>query len=220
MDFINRIDEFTLIRTIPIPSIKDMLDKSLMRVSRYIKDEIIHLEGAACNNLEVIISGKTVVERITESGDLLTIAEFISDDILGGNLIFSKVPNYPMTVTAKTQTTILEIHKDVLLDLCFNNKPFLKVFLQLTSDHTLLLGDKIKHYVNRTIKESISAYLKNEYKLQKSFKIILSTNKRVLAERIGVPRTSLSRELKKMKDDGLLDFDRKSITILQPSITK
>ena len=38
--------------------------------------------------------------------------------------------------------------------------------------------------------------------------------KKVLADKIGVQRTSLSRELSKMKNDGLIDFDSESITIL------
>jgi CRP-like cAMP-binding protein len=34
----------------------------------------------------------------------------------------------------------------------------------------------------------------------------------------GVSRTSLSRELKKMKDENLIDFDEKSITIIEQKI--
>ena len=37
----------------------------------------------------------------------------------------------------------------------------------------------------------------------------------LLAEKIGVQRTSLSRELAKMREDGLVVFDEKSITLLK-----
>jgi len=37
--------------------------------------------------------------------------------------------------------------------------------------------------------------------------------KKELAERLGIQRTSLSRELNKMKKDGLIDYDAHSITI-------
>ncbi|HPE16011.1 MAG TPA: helix-turn-helix domain-containing protein, partial [Oscillospiraceae bacterium] len=41
-----------------------------------------------------------------------------------------------------------------------------------------------------------------------------SMTKKALAERIGVQRTSLSRELAKMRDDGLIKFDIDSIELL------
>ena len=43
----------------------------------------------------------------------------------------------------------------------------------------------------------------------------LNTTKKALAEKFGVQRTSLSRELAKMKKDGLIDYDVKTITLLK-----
>jgi CRP-like cAMP-binding protein len=57
--------------------------------------------------------------------------------------------------------------------------------------------------------------LERECKIQNSNRIQLGITKKALAERIGVQRTSLSRELAKMKADGLIDFDDKTITLLK-----
>lgn len=155
-----------------------------------------------------------VIERIDESGNLMTIAEFLGGDVLGGNLMFSKNPYYPMTVTAKEATLILEINKDRLFRLFSDNHEFLSSYLEYVSDHTVILGDRIKHYVNRTIRESIISYLNFESKKQNSSIIKLSMTKKALAERIGVQRTSLSRELAKMREDGLIEFNSVSISLL------
>jgi len=161
-----------------------------------------------------ILLKKVVIERIDESGNLMTIAEFFSGDVLGGNLIFSKNPHYPMTVTAKLPTVILEINKNCLFQLFSDNHEFLKSYLEYASDNTVILGDRIKHYVNRTIRESIISYLDYEFKKQNSNIIKLNITKKALAERIGVQRTSLSRELAKMREDGLIKFDSVSIELL------
>lgn len=89
----------------------------------------------------------------------------------------------------------------------------MRTYLEFTSDRVFILGDKIKHYVNKTIRERILNYIKFEREKQHSNKVMLSITKKALAERLGVQRTSLSRELAKMKEDGLIDFDRDSITI-------
>ncbi len=180
---------------------------------KYNKNSIIHFEGEPCIKAELIISGEVVIERIDESGNLLTVGEFITGDLIGGNLIFSKNPVYPLTVTAKKDCLILQIKKDILFNLFLQNPDFLRLYLRYISDHTFLLGDKIKHYVNKTIRESIMNFLDYESKMQNSKTINLNMTKKSLAEKIGVQRTSLSRELSKMRGLNLIDYDSNSITI-------
>jgi CRP/FNR family transcriptional regulator, dissimilatory nitrate respiration regulator len=154
------------------------------------------------------------VERIDESGDFLVVAEFYSDDILGGNLLFSKKPYYPMTITTQLPSIILEIPKDLLFNLFCENPLFLRTYLGSVSDHASILSDKIKHYINKSIRESLVSYLRFEQKRQNTNKIALNISKKMLADKIGVQRTSLSRELKKMQNDGLILFDANHITII------
>jgi CRP-like cAMP-binding protein len=184
------------------------------RISTYGKNNIIHFSGEACLKLEIILSGHVSVERIDESGDLMTIAEFYGDEILGGNLLFSKSPYYPMTITAKQPTVILAIDKERILTLFLDNPIFLRSYLEFVADHTAILGDRIKHYVNRTIRECVTTYLEYERQKQNSNIIRLPITKKAWAERIGVSRTSLSRELAKMKKDGLIRYDSKFIELL------
>ncbi|HBK67077.1 MAG TPA: Crp/Fnr family transcriptional regulator [Firmicutes bacterium] len=191
------------------------LSDGSFKISTYGKNKIIHFTGERCAKLEIILAGKVVVERIDQSGNLMTLAEFISDELLGGNLLFSKNPYYPMTITAKQPTVILEIKQERLFKLFTDHHDFLKSYLEFVSDHATLLGDRIKHYVNRTIRESIMSFLEYESKAQNSNHIILTMTKKALAEKIGVQRTSLSRELAKMKKDGLIIYDAKTITLLK-----
>ena len=210
--------QIDLVKSFDANQLESLLQAKGNKVNSYEKNNIVHFVGDICENLEIILSGEVVVERIDESGKLMTIAEFFDGDILGGNLLFSKNPYYPMTVTSKDATLILEINKDRLFSLFSDNHEFLKSYLAYVSDHTVILGDRIKHYVNRTIRESLISYLDYECKKQNSNIIKLSMTKKALAERIGVQRTSLSRELAKMREDGLIEFTPVSISLLHKSI--
>lgn len=211
MELMGQID---LMKSITPQEIESYLIEGSCKITQYKKNNIVHFVGEVCSKLEIILSGKVVIERIDESGNLMTIAEFLGGDVLGGNLMFSKNPYYPMTVTAKEATLILEVNKDRLFRLFSDNHEFLSSYLEYVSDHTVILGDRIKHYVNRTIRESIISYLNFESKKQNSSIIKLSMTKKALAERIGVQRTSLSRELAKMREDGLIEFNSVSISLL------
>ena len=212
--YLGAMKQVNLIKSIKPEEIKLFLNEGSFKTTEYGKNNIVHFVGEVCSKLEIILSGKVVIERIDESGNLMKIAEFFNGDVLGGNLMFSKNPHYPMTVTTKQPTVILEINKTRLFQLLSDNHDFLRSYLEYVSDHTVILGDRIKHYVNRTIRESIMSYLDYELKKQNGNTIKLSITKKALAEKIGVQRTSLSRELAKMRDDGLIKFDIDSIELL------
>ncbi len=211
--YIELMRQVDLIRSIDPQDIDSYLSEGSCKTAEYRKNNIVHFVGEVCSNLEIILSGKVVIERIDESGNLMTIAEFFGGDVIGGNLMFSKNPYYPMTVTAREVTLILEINKARLFSLFSDNHEFLKSYLEFVSDHTVILGDRIKHYVNRTIRESLISFLNYESKKQNSNTIKLCMTKKALAERLGVQRTSLSRELAKMREDGLIEFSPVSIIL-------
>lgn len=216
--YIELIKKVELLESISLEDVNSYITDGSFRINKYEKNNIIHFVGDPCSKLEIILMGKVVIERIDEAGNLMTITEFFGGDILGGNLLFSKNPNFPMTVTAKEASIILEIEVSRLFSLFSENQDFLKSYLQYVSDNTVILSDRIKHFVNRTIRESIISFLNFERIKQNSNHIKLNMTKKALAERIGVQRTSLSRELSKMRDEGLINYDSKTIKILNSEI--
>ncbi len=205
---------YTLLGALDTKILEQCITNGTMSISHYSKNEVIHFDGEICTHLEVVLEGKVTVDRIDVSGNILTITEFYPDEMIGGNLIFSSTPYYPMTVSASEASTIFRISKNTVFELCMTNRTFLKAYLEDISNHTLLLGDKIKHAIKRSIRESLSAYLLQESLVQKSRIIKLKITKKALADRFGVQRTSISRELQKMKNDGLIDYDSKTITLI------
>src|SRR5690554_1747431 len=99
----------TLLWHFSADALEQMLRDGTFRLVSYGRGEILHLEGEPCRNLEVIVTGRVAVERIDADGRLLTVATFTADDLLGGNLLFSSRHRFPLTVTARDPTRILEI---------------------------------------------------------------------------------------------------------------
>ena len=194
--------------------IMNLLQHARFRVAEFARGSTIHFEGDACQNLEIILEGQVVIDRIDAEGNLMTVAQSYRHEVLGGNLLFSQRPFYPMTLSAVRSTTLLLIDKDTLLDLLSQNPTFLRIYLELTSDRANMLGDQIRHYVNKSIRMCLASFIKQEYDRQQTNPITLSLSKKKFAEKIGVQRTSISRELAKMRREGLIHYDRRVITIL------
>mgnify|MGYP001827838016 CR=1 FL=1 len=209
-----------LISSLPPQLVDDYIENGTFVRKLYSNKEILHFEGDFCQKLEIILSGTVVVERIGETGSLLRVTSFNEGSTIGANLLFSSTPYYPMTVTAHSETEVLSINKAKVLELSNQYPKFMESFMKIISDHTLILGTKIKHHVSRTIREGIVSFLSNEYLIQQTYTINLNITKKALAEHMGVSRTSLSRELQKMVNEELITVRAKSINILDPSLIR
>ncbi|MEL7607094.1 MAG: Crp/Fnr family transcriptional regulator [Sedimentibacter saalensis] len=191
----------------------EIFDEHYYTVKDYEKNTIIYLQNEKCESLDIILKGVITIQKIDQDGKILTISDFMSGDVLGENLLFSASSNYPMTITAKTDCTLLHMKSSLVLSLCQKNKCFLKSFLMSLSSKTLILSNKIKSLTMKTIRQYIVDFLLIEYYSQGSNKIKLKMSKKDLAEKLGIQRSSLSRELNKMRSDGLVEFDANYIFI-------
>ena len=189
-------------------------------ISRYKKNSTIHFESEKCLALGVILSGTLLIQNIDECGNVLTITEFHTGNSIGENLIFSAHPHYPMNVIAKSDVTLLHLQKDLVLHLCQSHTAFLFSYLTSISNKAMLLTNKIKSVSMKSLREAIIAFLRAEYHCQSTYKIKLNTTKKDLAEKLGVQRTSLSRELNKMRKEQLITYDAYFINILDPNLLK
>ncbi|QXM06609.1 Crp/Fnr family transcriptional regulator [Crassaminicella indica] len=218
--YLNILKLTDLFREFSSMELLDLFKTNKYTLSQYKKGSIIYFESETCTSLDIILKGEVIVQKIDEKGNVLTVTEFRATNNIGGNLLFSKHPYYPMSVLAKSDTDILHINKDFVLQLCQNNQAFLIQFLTCISDKAAILTNKIKSISMKSIRASIIDFLNYEYYSQKNTTIKLHMTKKELAERLGIQRTSLSRELNKMRKDGLLTYDAHSITICDLSIIK
>lgn len=211
--YISFLRSTSLFKSFSFDEIGKLFIDGLYKIKEYKRNSIVYFQNEKCNTLDIILKGTIIVQKIDSNGNVLTISDFTIGDALGGNLLFSHRNSYPMIVASKSDAIILHIEKQMILELCQDNIIFLKEFLQLISDKTLILTDKIKSLTMKTIRQCIVEFLLFEYYSQGNIIINLDISKKELAERIGVQRPSLSRELNKMRKDGLIEYDAHSIII-------
>lgn len=213
-NFIKIVSNTELFKCFTDQELEDIFEGHHYIIRDYEKGSIIYLQNEKCESLDVILKGAVTIQKIDQDGKILTINDFVSGDVLGENLLFSANSSYPMTVSARTDCTLLHVQKELVLNLCQSNVDFLKSFLMSLSGKTLILSNKLKSLTMKTIRQCLIDFLLIESFSQGSRKIKLNMSKKDLAEKLGVQRSSLSRELNKMRKDGLVEFDSKHIEIM------
>ena len=212
-NYIKKLSNINMFQEYNIDELKELFKASEYEIKEYGKGQIIHFQNEICSAMDIIIEGKVSVQRIEENGNVLTVGSFYDGDILGANLIFSKRNQYPMMIIATSKTKIIHIKSKLLLELCQHNINFMIKLMTEISDKTTILTEKINTLSFKSIRQYILDYLKYEQHIQNSNIIKLNMSKKDMAERLGVQRTSLSRELNKMRTDGLIEYDSTTITI-------
>ena len=193
--------------------IENILKSELYLVRDYKKGEVIANQGEKCSSLSVILEGKAVIQTIYENGKVLTLSNFNVSDVFAEALLFSKDKEYPATVMAVENCRVLSLPKKSVLGIMQKNAKFAENMLELLSQKIVILNRKINLIELDSIRRKICKILLDNYKRNNSY-IYIIASKKELAEELGIPRPSLSRELIKMRDMGLIDFNLKEIKII------
>lgn len=214
IDFLPSIKKSHLFKDFTDADIIELFNVITVKAEKYDKEEIIYTEEDVCNSLCLIIEGKVEIQKIDPTGKVLTVAVFSEGDEFGENLIFSDITNFPMTVVSKTASKILSIPKESVVKLCQMRSEFLYEYLRTISNKALMLSRRIKDVTLKTIRQKIAEYIIEEYKKQKKPDVYINISKKEWADKLGVQRPSLSRELIKMKEEGIIDYGRDIVKII------
>lgn len=213
INYIDTIRSTDLFNSFTEGDVISLFSKIPYKIEYYGKGDIILAEDESCNTLNLILEGTIEVQKMDSTGKVLSIAEFSTGEIFGEMLIFADRNTSPINAISKNKTAVLHMNKNAVVKLCQNNSGFLMEFLRILSNKAMLLNLKLKEVTLKTIRQKISEFILSQYKEQNSLKIKLSMTKKDWADKIGVQRPSLSRELIKMKEEGLIDYDKNIIVI-------
>ena len=181
------------------------------KIVNYPENSLIFHEGDECFDLGIILKGQVVISTLTTLEKEYIINILNKNDIFGDVLLFSDTTLYLGDGITKKESTILYINKDLLLDM-FKNDSFLSNYLSLIAKKNIDLRNRLKLLSHKNIEERILFYLSSESKRLKSKKIPIKS-KESLALLLNIPRPSLSRELRKLKEKQIVDYDRYFIVL-------
>ncbi|MFR5266262.1 Crp/Fnr family transcriptional regulator [Clostridium sp.] len=193
--------------------LKKLKNSKRYLIKSYKANDVLFIEEEHCDHLSVILSGKVEIQKLDSNGNILIVSSLETGNIFGENLLFGDRSQYPMSVVAKEDCTVVHINKDYIFKLCTENVDFLREILRLFSNKALVLSSKLKQVSMKSLREMISHFLIYKYNQTRNPIIEIHMTKKEWAEKLGVQRPSLSRELIKMKEEGLIDYNRKEIII-------
>ena len=116
----------------------------------------------------------------------------------------SAVPNELKWNPGPTKVAVSELLKD------YN---YVLQYVQLLSVNSQGMNQKIAMFTQKTLRENLMDYLQSLSIEQNSTTVLLPMSKKQLSDYLGVQRQSMFRELKRMREEGLIEIDNRRVRI-------
>lgn len=211
---LENLSQCILFKSVEKLEIKNILKSISFDIRSYTKDEVIAVEGDDCHSLGIILRGNIEVHKPFSSGKVVTINHFKAGNIFGEALVFSGSHIYPATIISSDDSQIMYIKREDIVNMMTLDSRIINNFMGILSNRILMLNNRITNLSYDTLRKKITNIILLEYGRQKSSYLTLPYSRRKMAELLNIPRPSLSRELVNMKDEGLIDFYKNKIKIL------
>ncbi len=220
----NILKNFEMFEGIADDDIDSMLDCLQPKVVAYQKNELISMEENHTKRIGIILQGEVAVFKENEAGNRVIMGKFKRYDGFGEMLAFSEFHQWNIAVMAAKDCSILFLTPRQILGtcskLCDGHKRLIQNMLKIVTKKGVQLNRKIEYLSMKSMRKKICTYLMEKYHDTGEKSFIIDLNRSELADFLNVSRPSLSRELIKMKEEGLIDFYKASFKILDLNAVK
>ena len=190
------------------------IDIDRIEIRDYPNNYSFAMESDISKSVGIVLEGRVLIKAYSLGGNNFTLNSIDEGQIFGDILIFSNEHNtFPGTLITQGKTKIALIPNKVFEKFLFNDNDLLRNFLRLLSDKSYALNYKSRLLGQDSVRDKILFYLFHQRRIQNSKVIKLNMTKEELANQLFVQRPSLSRELARMKKDGIIDYDRYTVTL-------
>ena len=218
------VTKITLFHGIEKEDLQAMLNCLKPKVCSYNKNDYIVTGGDAFESLGIVLKGEATVSKENAAGNRIVMTLLKQGDIFGEILAFSSQLTWPATVQALEICEVLFLPRGKIIGECDRMCPWHRIliqnFLRIISERAIMLNKKIEYLTIKSMRGKISTYLLELYKRTGDKNITLPLNRNELSDFLNVSRPSMSREMCKMRDEGVIDFHLTAFRILDLEAVK
>ena len=197
---------------------RDMLSCIGYHIGTFSKGDIVGFEEENVKHVGIVLSG--AVDMIKEDfwGNKTMLVRARRDDVFGETFACGSDNLSVVTFLVSEDARILFLPFNRVMHSCtmacrFHHR-LIENMVRVIADKNRDLMRKLEIVSKRTIREKLLTYLSVQAQLQESRYFEIPLGRVELAEYLCVDRSALTRELAKMKEENLIDYDRNCFRIL------
>ena len=182
------------------------------RLYNYKKGEYVLRQGEHLSDIIVLVEGNLHIQKDDYWGNRSILGQVAVGEMFGEAYVAPDSGALLNDVVATENSTVIFFDVRKIITTCSSGCRFHYMIVQnmffAISDKNRKLVQKLGHMSKRTTREKLISYLSEESKKQNSSNFTIPFNRQQLADFLSVDRSAMSNELCKMRDEGLIEFDK------------
>lgn len=199
--------------------ISAMLSCLQAKIRTFKKGEFIFRQGEHVTDISILVKGTLLVQRDDYWGNRSIIHMIDIGEMFGESYATLENGVILNDVIATENSTVIFFDINKILTVCSSACRFhlavVKNLFFAISEKNRKLVQKLGHMSNRSIRTKLISYLSEQASLHNSGTFTIPFNRQQLADFLAVDRSAMSNELCKMRDEGLLLFEKNRFTLLE-----
>lgn len=187
--------------------------------SVYQKDSFVFSAGDPAVYIGVVLSGKVHVIQEDYWGNRSILTSLLPGELFGEAFACAQVEVFPVSVMASEPSSVLLLdYRNMFTAHATSYSFYAKLAQNMTkilAKKNIMLTGKIRHITRRSNRAKILSYLSSQAEMRGSNPFTLPFNRQKLADYLSIDRSSLSRELSSMQNDGLIQFQKSTFHLLR-----
>lgn len=187
-------------------------------VKDYDTDHLIITQGSTVQYIYIILEGNVEIAKENFAGQKNIVSILSPRHLFGEGIVCTKERLAPVLATALSPVTLLLIPYNRVIGGCEHGCVFhhnlIHNMMILLGEKNYQLNSKMDLLLLKGMREKIATYLLIEAKNQASSSFTIRLTRNQLADYLNVSRTSMCRELARMKEEGIIDYYQNSFKIL------
>ena len=209
--------DIPLFQGLDMEEINEVLQRFHGLIKHFPKSDYIYLAGDCVENLCVVLEG--TVQMIKEDiwGEKAIIAHLGAGSVFAENFLGRlgdrSVVSY--FVASDSEVLMLPLGR-ILFDSNTNSKASQRLMCNIVSilaDNNTRLIEKTEILCKKTLRSKILAYLEQEARNNGSHRFTIPFNRTDLANYLDADRSALTRELARMREEGLIDYNKNTFEL-------
>lgn len=198
--------------------ITSMLSCLGARLKTYKKGEYVFRQGEHISDITVLVEGDLHIQRDDYWGNRSILGQVTVGEMFGEAYAAQDSGALLNDVVAIEDSAVIFFDVKRILTTCSSTCRFHAIVVQnlffAISEKNRKLVQKLGILSKRTTREKLISYLSEQAKKQNSGSFTIPFNRQQLADFLSVDRSAMSNELCKMRDEGLLEFDKNRFKLL------
>lgn len=190
----------------------EILELDYFRILKLDRDSYVFQQGQVPGEMFILLEGSVQVEKIDVNGKRVIVNIFNRPGTVFGEvyLYLSDHP-YDYGCLAREDSRVLAIDREFFSQDNDLQKRLTRNMLEILASKAFHLNQKLLIMGSFSLRQKIANYLLQKW--EESPEIKLNFKREELADYLGTTRPSLSRELSRMEDQGLISLGRNTISI-------